>query len=1118
MDVASWLRGLGLEQYAPAFRDNDVDGEVLPELTADDLIAIGVTSVGHRRKLLAAIAALGTEPPTVAQSAASASSDATSAPTIDAERRQLTVMFCDLVGSTALSTRHDPEDLRELIGAYHHAVADTVSRFDGFVAKYMGDGVLIYFGYPQAHEDDAERAVRAGLAVIEAVGRLAAREDLRVRLGIATGLAVVGDLIGEGAAQERGVVGETPNLAARLQALAAPDTLVIGEATRRQVGGLFAFADVGPQALAGFADPQPAWRVIGESGVLSRFEALRSGETPLVGRDEEIELLIRRWQQAKTGEGRVVLISGEPGIGKSRLTAALSERIEAEPHTRLRYFCSPHHQDSAFYPLIIQLERAAGFARDDGPEAKLEELAALFGPAIEADDISLLAELLSLPGGDRFPPLDLSPQQKKERTFAALLRQLEGVARQQRVLMIFEDLHWIDPTSREFLDLVLARLDHMPVLLVATFRPEFQPPWTGQPYVTVIALNRLGRRDGAAMVERLAGTAALLPQDVIAEIVERTDGVPLFVEEMTKAVLEAGAERGREIAASVPSTGLGVPATLQASLMARLDRLGPAAKGVAQIGAAIGREFSYELAASVAELPEERLQEALQRLVDAGLVFQRGAPPAAEYLFKHALVQDTAYGTLLRGPRQQLHARTAASLEARFPDRVGREPEALARHFSEAQQPDRALGYWLNAGERAIRRSANQEAIGHLTAGLAQLARLPDTADWTKQELALQRLLGQAYQLVRGLAAVETDRAFSRARELCAAADDDQGIIPVLYGIVVVEWGAGQLAKAETTANEILHRARRTGDTGAGIAGNFAVAITSEHSGDLQRARRHFDSAIASHRGVDAAAAHRFAYEYNIELGAFSYAYASWCWWLLGYPDQALGFCEESIAVGDRVRHDYSRSRALYCKSVVHAFRREWAIVEECAAGTIAVAQERGFGVMVAAGRIMLTAAQAMRGPSNEPVADIRQAIAAYRSSGTRFQSTYYLTLLAQALAACGRYGEGLATLREVAALVEDTGERYVEAEIHRLEGKLLLAENGSAEAEARYVRALEVARAQEARSLELRAATSLARLWGEQGRSAEACDLLAPVYRWFTEGFDTADLKEAKALLDKLT
>jgi class 3 adenylate cyclase len=517
-------------------------------------------------------------------------------------------MFCDLVGSTALSTRFDPEDLRELIGDYHRTVSETVGRFDGFVAKYMGDGVLIYFGYPQAHEDDAERAVRAGLGIIDAVGRLDVKSiKLQARVGIATGLAVVGDLIGEGAAQERGVVGETPNLAARLQALAASNTLVIGEATRRQIGGLFDLGDLGPQALAGFAAPQPAWRVIGESGMLSRFEALRSGETPLVGRDEEVELLLRRWRQARSGEGRVTLIFGEPGIGKSRLTAALSEHIGSEPHTRLRYFCSPHHQDSALYPVIAQLERAANFTRDDGPEAKLDKLAALLAPAAEAGDVSLLAELLSLPGGDRFAPLELSPQRKKERTFAALLRQLEGLARTQPVLMIFEDLHWIDPTSREFLDLILAGIDRLPVLLIATFRPEFQPPWAGQPYVTVIALNRLGRGDGAAMVERLAGTAALLPQDVIAEIVERTDGVPLFVEEMTKAVLEAGAERRRAVVASVPGTGLDVPATLQASLMARLDRLGPAAKGVAQIGAAIGREFSYELAASVGDLSEERL-------------------------------------------------------------------------------------------------------------------------------------------------------------------------------------------------------------------------------------------------------------------------------------------------------------------------------------------------------------------------------------------------------------------------------------------------------------------------------------------------------------------------------
>jgi class 3 adenylate cyclase len=575
--VRNWLEEIGLAQYADAFEANDIDTDLLTQIDDQVLKDIGVSSAGHRLRLRNAIAKLAPTSITEGISEVPASP-----PPSQAERRQLTVMFCDLVGSTPLSTRFDPEDLREIVGAYHHCVTGTVGRFGGFVAKYMGDGVLVYFGYPEAHEDDAERAARAGLALIDAVGRLATQEQLNVRIGIATGLVVVGDLIGAGAAQERGVVGETPNLAARLQALARPGTLVVADGTRRQIGTLFEIEDLGPQPLAGFGEPQPAWRVVGESGVVSRFEALRSGTTPLVGRDEELDLLLRRWQQAKSGAGRVVLVSGEPGIGKSRLTAAISAHIETEPHTRIRYFCSPHDQDSALYPFIGQLERAARFARDDTAAIKLDKLEALLGDGAEPGDLSLIAEMLSLCGGDRFPPLDLSPQRKKERTLAALLRQLQALARRQSVLMIFEDLHWIDSTSRELLDLTVEKITELPVLLVATYRPEFQPPWVGGSQVTVIALNRLGRNDGAVLVHRLAGNLGALPPDVVDEIVERTDGVPLFVEELTKAVVEAGVDRGYASISGVPSSSFAVPATLHASLLGRLD---PARPGSQDCGA-----------------------------------------------------------------------------------------------------------------------------------------------------------------------------------------------------------------------------------------------------------------------------------------------------------------------------------------------------------------------------------------------------------------------------------------------------------------------------------------------------------------------------------------------------
>jgi class 3 adenylate cyclase/predicted ATPase len=1114
VDIAEWLQGLGLGRYAPAFAENAINWDVLPELTADDLKEVGVAAVGDRRRLLAAIAALRSSgvPAAPVAPVATLPSDVPGA----VERRHLTIMFCDLVGSTALSVRFDPEDLREIVGAYNRCVAETVGRFAGFVAKYMGDGVLVYFGYPEAHEDDAERAVRAGLAVIDAVRAMNLSQPLAVRLGVASGLVVVGDLIGEGAAQERGVVGETPNLAARLQALAAPNRIVIADGTRRHVGGLFEIEDLGPQALSGFAEAPRAWQVIGESGVVSRFEALRTQATPLVGRDEELDLLLRRWRQAKTGEGRVVLISGEPGIGKSRLAAALAESIAGEPHTRLRYFASPHHQDSALYPFIIQLERAGGFARGDTPEAKLGKLKTLIaGGAAEPDEITLIAELLALPNAA--VDLDLSAQRKREKLLIGLLHQMEALARSHPVLMVFEDTHWIDPTSRDLTDMTVDRIRRLPVLLLVTFRPEFQPPWTDQPHVTTLALNRLAERDGSGLVEQLAGNAGL-SSELVAEIVERSDGVPLFIEELTKAVVEAGADRGALTVSGAPAPALAVPATLHASLLGRLDRLGPTAKLVAQAGAAIGRDFSYDLVAAAAELAEPELREALRRLVESGLVFQRGMPPASEYLFKHALVQDTAYSTLLRGSRRALHRRIAIALEAQFPSVLEARPELGAHHYGTAAMVDKAVPYWLLAGKLSVAKSAVEEAVAQLRRGLGLLQSMPDTIERSRLELDLHIPLISALIGARGYAHGEVSAALDRSRQLVAAtaAIGTPLHFSVLYGVWAVDHLRGNVNGALKHARQFLALAERQPASAPRLIGHRLLGTGQLMTGQFRQARPHLEQAASLYRPGE----HReFAFRYGQDIGASALCYLFLALWHDGYPDQASRTADRALLHAREFGHAFTLAFTLWHIGILGVLSRDVLRVERVANESATISKERGFALFCAGSNVLAGWAAALRGQGEDSIDRIRRSFAANTATGARLWEPFFLGLVAEALAFASEVEEGIAELDQAVARSIESGERWAEAELHRLRGDLTcrLPRPHLDKAEGSFRVALSIAREQDTKGLELRAATSLARFLGVHGRREEARQLLAPVYGSFTEGFDTADLKDAKALLDEL-
>ena len=969
--------------------------------------------------------------------------------------------------------------------------------------------------------------MQAGLALVEAAPKLttAAGVPLQVRVGIATGLVVVGDLIGAGAAQEQAVVGETPNLAARLQALAEPDAVVIADGTRRLLGNLFELKDLGARDLKGIAGPARAWAALRARSVGSRFDALHTtGLTALVGREEESELLLRRWSRAKTGEGQVVLLSGEAGIGKSRLTAALLERLAAEPHTRLRYFCSPQRTDSAFHPIIGQMERAAGLAYDDKPQAKLDKLdAVLAQTSTSPEDAALFAEMLSLPNDGRYPALELAPEQRRQRTLEALMSQLAGLARRQPVLMIFEDVHWIDPTSLEVLGRTVDRIKTLPALLIVTFRPEFNAPWVGQSHVTSLTLNRLGEREAAAIIARLVGNKAL-PADVMAEIVERTDGIPLFVEEMTKAVLEAESEgAARRTVAAVPSPALAVPASLHASLMARLDRLGPA-KEVAQIGSAIGREFSHALLASVARKPEAELGSALDRLVQAGLLFRQGVPPQASYLFKHALVQDAAYGTLLREPRRALHARIAETLESQFAEIAESQPEILAHHCTEAGLIEKAAGLWGKAGQRSLARSALVEAAAQLTRALEQIATLPGTAALRREQIKLQVALITPLMHVKGYAAAETKAAAEQARLLIEQAEalgeppeDPLLLFSVLYAFWVANYVAFNGDACRDLAAQFLALAEKQRATVPLMVGHRLMGISLLVTGDIAEGRGHLDQAIALY---DPAEHRPLATRFGQDVGVAILAYRSWALWLLGYPEAALRDADDALRNAREIGQAATLMYALYHASIPYTLCGNRAAAAAQAQELVALAEEKGSLFWKAYGMVSQGCVLALTGRASDATEMLISGMAALRTTGATLWMPFFLPHLARAHAELGQFEAAWRCIGEAMTAAETTKEKWCEAEIHRTAGEIALMspEPDAAKAQAHFERAIAIARAQKAKSWELRAATSLARLWRDHGKRQQARDLLAPIYGWFTEGFDTADLKEAKALLDELT
>jgi class 3 adenylate cyclase/predicted ATPase len=1027
-------------------------------------------------------------------------------------------MFCDLVGSVALGERLDPEDFRDLLAQYQRLATGTVEAAGGLVARYLGDGILAYFGYPVAHEDDTERAITGGLDLIKAVGELPlAPEKLRVRIGIATGTVIVGELIHSVQMDQPAVVGGTPNLAARLQAIAEPNTVVIDDRTRRLTGRLFECDDLGMQELKGFAKPLRAWRVLRRSAVDSRFEALHSPDLPLIGRQEELELLLRRWNQAKSGEGQVVLLSGEGGIGKSRLGAELEVKLQNEPHTRLRYSCSPQHQGTALYPVISQLLRTARIASGDTDEQKFDKLRSLLAVSVkDPADLALIADLLSIPTRGRVSQPELSPQARKSQTFSVMAAAIRELASRQPLLMVFEDVQWIDPTSLELAELCVDIAEREKVLILLTSRPGFSPPWADRPHVTYVTLSRLTRSHAVAIIESIAGQASL-PQDVLQQILDRTDGVPLFVEELTKTVVEGGLLRFDGEAAALGQT---IPSTLQASLLARLDRMSPV-REVIQIAAVVGREFSFRLLSAVYHAPGEQLKEALAQLASAELIYRQTDAPTETYKFKHALVQDAAYATLLRPQRKELHARIAKALEEQFPDRAATEPEVLAYHFAQAGMDLHAIRYWQAAGQRATERGSSVEAVAYFDKALALLRTMPESPERDQRELMLLVGRGLPLTAIGSYAAADVGDNYRAAHALCKRMGAAPKIFPVLQGLYRFYLVSAELQMALDTTAQLLDIAEQSGDKNLLMEAHQAQAFSLGFRGELQPAQEHFDKCM---KLLDPERFRGRMHLYSTDTATSALSLGALIVWLRGYPDQSAAIRERALARARDVDHPYTLAWMLSNSAVLHQLRGDVARTRHFAEECVALSRQRDFPFWLASGRIMRGWALA-QGSEHvaEGIAELRDGLACWSATGAGVYAPYFTCCLAEGLLAAGQPAEGLAPLTEMIAVVQKSGEGWWRPELYRIKGELLKAtgrlDEDGAGPEHYFRQALELATVQGARSLALRATTSLCWLRARQEENvAKARNSLATLYATFDEGLDTGDLRAARHLLDQLS